>query len=205
MNGIEKGLLLMMQQSLFACFLPEHVQQRLRLPSHAQQRQVLLLHEAILHGAAQLHEQSVVEAVHVQDAHGLVMEAQLGQNEHFAHLVDGAHAAGQGNEGVAAGRHLGLALGQGVGHNGFRDGEGVGVVGKAAGMHGGHMAPSRKSAPGHSAHEPLIASAVDQANAALGHGLPQGSGGLYIFVCASGGRTAENCNVHAITPSWCGW
>ena len=38
-----------------------------------------LLHEAVLHGAAQLHEQPVVEAVHVQDAYGLVMEAQLGQ------------------------------------------------------------------------------------------------------------------------------
>jgi hypothetical protein len=88
---------------------PHRPQQRMRVVLHQQQAAVLGLHEAF--GDAALHhlDQRLVIGLHIEQADGLAVEAELGPGEDLEELLEGAQPARQGDETVGQLGHAGLA------------------------------------------------------------------------------------------------
>ena len=128
-----------------------------------------------------LHEghQAAVVAVGVQQAHGLVVVAQLAPGPDLEQLLQRAYATGQGQEGVAALGHHGLAfvhardhmqfvaqlVGQLLVHQRLRDDAHHASAGQARGL-------------GHRTHQAATPTAIDQLPAMAANPAAHGLGGF---------------------------
>ena len=124
-------------------------------------------------------EEGIEEAVDVEEADGVLVDTQLGPGEDFKEFVEGAIAAGEGDEGLAFFDHEELALVHAggdveVGEVGVFELAGV----EEGGDDAGDMAAGGEGGIGDGAHHANTAAAVDEADLALGEGLAGLDGGL---------------------------
>ena len=124
-------------------------------------------------------EEGIEEAVDVEEADGVLVDTQLGPGEDFEEFVEGAVAAGEGDEGLAFFDHEELALVHGggdveVGEVGVFELAGV----EEGGDDAGDVSAGGEGGIGDGAHHADTAAAVDEADLAVGEGLAGLDGGL---------------------------
>src|SRR5215468_8091198 len=93
----------------------EVAEERVEVGGRVPEVEVLLLDEALVDAALDLRPQRIEVAVEVEQGDRLRVVAELLEGHHLQHLLEGAEAAGQSHEGVAALVHDGLAVAQPVG------------------------------------------------------------------------------------------
>src|SRR5690348_17331885 len=89
---------------------PERAQQRLGLVGEQQRRALCRLEEALLHHVIEEAAQARVEAVHVEQRAGLVVQPELVPGPDLKQLLQRADAAWQRHERIRERGHLRLAL-----------------------------------------------------------------------------------------------
>ena len=142
---------------------------------------------AFLDHAVDHADQGRVEAVDVEEGAGLVADAELAPGQHLEHLVQGAEAAGQGDEAVGQVEHAHLALVHRaddlqLGQAAVRDLP----VGQLLRDHAGDLAAGLEHGVGDDAHQADVAAAVDQADAFAGQAVAQGDGAFGVGRLAAG-------------------
>ena len=154
---------------------------------------------------SELLEEGVEEAVEVQQAHRLVYLLELIGDHDLKHFVEGADAAREGDEGVAAGDDVFLALGHAADTDELGDGlRADDLLAEERGDDAHDVATLGEGSAADHTHQAKIAAAVDERVALLGEAAAEGFGGFgYAAVARQSGST-EDCYVHVTiinTPS----
>lgn len=168
-------------------------------------------HQALLLGEAELLKEGVVVAVDIEEYHGLglvgavqnpftVDYLQLVHDHDFGDFVDGADAAGEGNEGIAGFHDALFALGHAADTDELGDALRVDdVVAEKVGDDADDAASLLQRGAADHAHEAEVASAIDEGVSLPSDAATEGGGGLDDFLVARQRRAAEDCYVHFIT------
>jgi hypothetical protein len=160
--------------------------------------------EALSDGVVEEGEEGVVEAFDVEKAVGFAVKAELGPGEDFGKFLEGAEAAGQGDEGIGKVGHEGLAfmhggddpkvfkakMGDFLRNEGLRDDAGD----FAAGGHYG---------VGDGAHQPDTAAAEDEADTAFGEQGAQIAGGRGVTGAGTGIGAAIDADTFEVHTEKC--
>ena len=147
------------------------------------------------HAGLQELQHAVVVAVHIEQADGLVVVAQLAPSPDLEQFLEGAYAAGQGDEGIAALGHHGLALVHGLDDVQFVAGMvGQLLVHQRLRDHSHDAATGLPRGLGHLAHQAAAPAAVDQLAAVLANPAAGGAGGLDETGLVAGARAAIHTN-----------
>jgi hypothetical protein len=145
------------------------------------------LADHVVHHRAQV----AVIAAHVEKGAGVAMQAELGPGQHLEHLVHGAEAAGQGDEGVGQLVHARLALVHGVHHHQFAESLVRHLaLDQLARDHADGLAAAGQHRVGDDAHQAHVAAAVDQGDAAPGHLGAEGARLFGVFGMLAGAGAA---------------
>lgn len=156
--------------------------------------------EAHLVHLAELLKKGVIEAVEVQQIHRFVNLLELIGHHHFEHLVEGADAAGEGDEGIAVGDEVFLALGHGADADELGDALRVDdIVAEEVGDDADDAASFLQRRTADDAHEAEIASAIDEGVPLLRDAAAEDGGGSDDFLVARQRRAAEDCYVHCLS------
>ena len=138
-------------------------------------------------------DEGVVEVVDVEEADGVVVDGELGPGEDLEEFVEGADAAGEGDEAAGdVGHHL-FTLVHGVYDAEFVDaGVAEFFVHELPGDDAGDAAASAsvEDGVGEVAHEPGAAAAVDEGDVTVGHFGAEGAGGGGVGGASAGGCAA---------------
>ncbi len=164
-----------------ARFRAERVEQRRRIVADAHQSHLPFAHEAFAHAVGQELQQGVVVAARIEDADRLVVVAELAPGPDLEQLLEGADAAGQGDEGVGALAHHRLALVHGV-DDVQLVAQGIGqlLVDQRLGDDSDDAAAGQAGGFRDRAHEAGASAAVDQLAAALADPAAGGLGDLEV-------------------------
>src|SRR5690606_9919875 len=144
------------------------LEQRVDVVAVPQVLALLRMQEALGDHAVHHRQQRVVEIVDVEEGAGLVAQAELAPGQHLEHLVQGAEAAGQGDEGIGQVEHARLAFVH-VGHD-LEPGDAAMrdfPVHELLGDDADHFAAGGQRGVGDDAHQADVAAAVDQGQAFL--------------------------------------
>ena len=135
------------------------------------------LDESLFDRIAHEDQQVVEEAVHVQDAAGLVVDPELRPRDGLHELLVGPEPAGQHDEGIRELGHERLALVHGAHHMQVAEGAmGDFVAGQRLGDHARRSSTRRQCRIGHHSHEAHRGTAVDKLDAAFGDSGPETPG-----------------------------
>jgi hypothetical protein len=147
----------------------ELFEQRFDRRIREQQLAMLLPDEFHLHGVVDVRDERVVELLQVQQAEGLLVEAELRPGKDLAEFLDRAVAARQGHECVRQIRHEGFALVHGGHYAQIRDSPmGEFAVDEGLWDDAGDSSAAAECRIRDDAHEPNIAAAVNELQPAPG-------------------------------------
>ena len=128
---------------------------------------------------AELLEEGVEEAVEIQQVHRLVYLLELIGDHDLEHLVEGADAAGEGDEGVTVGDDVFLALGHAADADELGDGLRKDyLLAEERGDDAHNMAALGERGATDDTHQAEIAATVDERVPLLGEVAAEGLGGF---------------------------
>ena len=156
--------------------------------------------EAHLVHLAELLEEEVVEAVEVQEIHRLVYLLELICHHDLEHFVEGADAAGEGDEGVAAGDDVFLALGHAADADELGDGlREDNLLAEERGDDAHDVASLLERGATDDTHQAKIAASVDERVSFLSEAVAESLGFISDAAVARQSGAAEDCYVHQKT------
>jgi hypothetical protein len=169
-----------------------------RVVGHREKAPVLRAHEAVGDRALDPGEQGIEEARRVEQDDRAVVEAELAEGEDLAELLEGAEAAGEGDEGVAVAVEAGLARAHVVDalHLDVRMMD-VAAIDEVAQDHPAHAAARGERRVGDGAHEADLRAAVHEEVAAPGDLRAERARRADVRLADPPARAAEDRDAHA--------
>ncbi len=176
------------------------VQKSGRVDARVDHGSVRRVQEPVLDGAVEKAEQQVEVTANVEQANGLVVEAELGPCQGLEQFVESAKAARQSEERIRELAHESLPVMHGLDDMLLGEpGMGDLLIHQGAGNHANHDAAGFQSRIGESAHEPDSGAAIHQTETAAGDFGAGAAGGIEMRFQSAGGRAAEDANrLHGI-------